>query len=124
MRVNAVAPGWGVTDMTAEALEEVGGLPEPIPLGRVAEPDDVAGPVLFLCSEMAKYVTGVAPAHGGSGDPSPVTAYVSSPSLKLPSCLLRKMANWSKNFEISLAIDPKVRILFRLGPTGISLSVL
>jgi NAD(P)-dependent dehydrogenase (short-subunit alcohol dehydrogenase family) len=56
--VNAVAPGWVRTDMTAAALPAEG-LPEPIPLGRVGEPDDVAGPVLFLCSDLARYLTGV-----------------------------------------------------------------
>ncbi len=59
VRVNAVAPGWIRTDMTAEALAEMDGLPEPIPLGRVGEPGDVAGPTLFLCSDLARYVTGV-----------------------------------------------------------------
>jgi len=66
IRVNAVAPGWVVTDMTREALPN-NGLPEPIPLGRVAEPDDVAGPVVFLCSTLARYVTGtVLDVNGGS----------------------------------------------------------
>ncbi len=59
IRVNAVAPGWVRTDMTAAALEQVDGLPEPIPLGRVGQVDDVAGPTLFLCSDLARYVTGV-----------------------------------------------------------------
>jgi len=58
VRVNAVAPGWVRTGMTEAALAEHG-LPEPIPLGRVGEPEDVAGPVLFLCSDLARYVTGV-----------------------------------------------------------------
>jgi len=58
IRVNAVAPGWVRTDMTREALAG-SPLPEPIPLGRVGEPEDVAGPVLFLCSDLARYVTGV-----------------------------------------------------------------
>jgi 3-oxoacyl-[acyl-carrier protein] reductase len=58
IRVNAVAPGWVRTDMTADALADRP-LPEPIPLGRVGEPDDVAGPTLFLCSDLARYVTGV-----------------------------------------------------------------
>ncbi|MHC4342994.1 MAG: SDR family NAD(P)-dependent oxidoreductase, partial [Planctomycetota bacterium] len=58
IRVNAIAPGWVRTDMTAAALEKTP-LPEPIPLGRVGEPEDVAGPVLFLCSDMARYLTGV-----------------------------------------------------------------
>jgi 3-oxoacyl-[acyl-carrier protein] reductase len=58
IRVNAVAPGWVRTDMTAEALA-ANPRPEPVPLGRVGEPEDVAGPVLFLCSDLARYVTGV-----------------------------------------------------------------
>jgi 3-oxoacyl-[acyl-carrier protein] reductase len=58
VRVNAVAPGWVRTDMTAAALAG-NPLPEPIPLGRVGEPEDVAGPVLFLCSDLARYVTGI-----------------------------------------------------------------
>lgn len=58
IRVNAVAPGWVRTDMTEAALAG-GDLPEPIPLQRVAEPDDVAGPTLFLASDWARYVTGI-----------------------------------------------------------------
>ena len=58
VRVNAVAPGWVRTDMTAAALAG-NPLPEAIPLGRVGEPGDVAGPVLFLCSDLARYVTGI-----------------------------------------------------------------
>jgi NAD(P)-dependent dehydrogenase (short-subunit alcohol dehydrogenase family) len=58
IRVNAVAPGWVRTDMTAAALVQ-NPLPEPIPLGRVGEPEDVAGPVLFLCSDLSRYVTGI-----------------------------------------------------------------
>lgn len=58
VRVNAVAPGWVKTDMTADALAD-DPAPEPVPLGRVGEPEDVAGPVVFLCSGLANYVTGV-----------------------------------------------------------------
>jgi NAD(P)-dependent dehydrogenase (short-subunit alcohol dehydrogenase family) len=58
LRVNAVAPGWVRTDMTVAALAATP-LPEPIPLGRVGEPEDVAGPVVFLCSDLARYVTGI-----------------------------------------------------------------
>ena len=52
IRVNAVAPGWVDTDMTAEALsgerrEEV---LASIPLQRIATPEDIAGAVLFLAS--------------------------------------------------------------------------
>jgi 3-oxoacyl-[acyl-carrier protein] reductase len=58
IRVNALAPGWVRTDMTAAALAR-NPLPEPIPLGRVGDPADVAGPALFLCSPLSQYVTGV-----------------------------------------------------------------
>lgn len=67
--VNAVAPGWVDTEMSAsvlrsDALEDV--LRE-IPLGRVASPDDVAGPICFLLSDLARHVTGeVLNVNGGS----------------------------------------------------------
>jgi 3-oxoacyl-[acyl-carrier protein] reductase len=57
--VNAVAPGWVDTEMVAGALEgeahrqALAG----IPLGRIATPDDVAGPIVFLCSSLARHVT-------------------------------------------------------------------
>ena len=59
IRVNAVAPGWIETPMTA-------GLPDALrqrardetALGRLGAPDDVAGAVLFLCSDLARHVTG------------------------------------------------------------------
>jgi len=61
IRVNVVSPGWIRTDMTAEDLapdriEE--SLKEPIPLGHPGEPEDVAGPVAFLCSSLARHITG------------------------------------------------------------------
>jgi 3-oxoacyl-[acyl-carrier protein] reductase len=61
IRVNTVAPGWIRTDMTAEFLtpERINdSLKEPIPLGRPGEPEDVAGPVVFLCSPLARHITG------------------------------------------------------------------
>src|ERR1700674_4456703 len=69
VRVNSVAPGWVDTDMTAAALsgparsEALAG----IPLGRIATPEDIAGPVVFLASPLARHVTGeVLSVNGGS----------------------------------------------------------
>ena len=56
---NVVAPGYVATDMTAELTDDQrAAMADQIPLGRVAEPDDVAGAVLYLASPLAKYVTG------------------------------------------------------------------
>ena len=69
VKVNAVAPGWVDTDMTRLALvgkardEIVAG----IPLRRLASAADIAGPILFLCSDLARHVTGeVLNVNGGS----------------------------------------------------------
>ena len=69
IRVNAVAPGWIATQFT-QALQEDSQRSEAIlsrtPLGRWGEPADVAGPVLFLASDTARFVTGVVlPVDGG-----------------------------------------------------------
>jgi 3-oxoacyl-[acyl-carrier protein] reductase len=58
--VNAVAPGWVETEMAGSALTGDGRdrITREIPLGRVASADDVAGPILFLCSELGRHVTG------------------------------------------------------------------
>lgn len=69
IRVNAVAPGWVDTDMTAEALagERRAAAVAGIPLQRVATPEDIAGPVLFLASPLARHVTGeILNVNGGS----------------------------------------------------------
>jgi acetoacetyl-CoA reductase/3-oxoacyl-[acyl-carrier protein] reductase len=59
VRVNVVAPGLVRTAMTAGLAEEhVRQAVEETPLGRAAEPEDVANAVLFLCSGMARHVTG------------------------------------------------------------------
>jgi 3-oxoacyl-[acyl-carrier protein] reductase len=60
IRVNCVAPGWVETDMSRDALQGAGaeGILAQIPLGRVARPEELAGPVLFLASDMASFITG------------------------------------------------------------------
>jgi 3-oxoacyl-[acyl-carrier protein] reductase len=67
---NCVAPGWVATDMTEDALndpKERRKIRELIPLGRVATPDEIAGPILFLASELASHVNGeVLNVNGGS----------------------------------------------------------
>jgi 3-oxoacyl-[acyl-carrier protein] reductase len=67
--VNCVAPGWIDTEM-AELPYADGGrqrIEAAIPLGRVASADDVAGPVVFLCSRYGRHVTGeVLNVNGGS----------------------------------------------------------
>ena len=67
--VNAVAPGWVDTEMCAEPFAGGGRerIEAGIPLGRVASARDVAGPIVFLCSELARHVTGeVLNVNGGS----------------------------------------------------------
>jgi 3-oxoacyl-[acyl-carrier protein] reductase len=59
--VNSVAPGWVETDMSIPALQKPEVQKEilrAIPLGRVGQPDEIAGPVLFLCTEHAGFISG------------------------------------------------------------------
>jgi 3-oxoacyl-[acyl-carrier protein] reductase len=59
--VNCVAPGWVNTDMSAGALADpsVGEtIRRTIPLGRAGTAEEIAGPVLFLCTEHASFITG------------------------------------------------------------------
>jgi 3-oxoacyl-[acyl-carrier protein] reductase len=67
--VNSVAPGWVDTDMVADAMAQEGKskINATIPLGRIASPDDIAGPVVFLCSSLARHITGeILNVNGGS----------------------------------------------------------
>ena len=67
--VNSVAPGWVDTDMAAAPMAGEGRarIEAAIPLGRVASADDIAGPILFLCSPLARHITGeILNVNGGS----------------------------------------------------------
>ncbi|MBL0177925.1 MAG: SDR family oxidoreductase [Gemmatimonadetes bacterium] len=68
--VNAVAPGWVDTEMTTAALGDPqarAAIASTIPVGRVASAEDIAGPVLFLLSDLARHVTGeILNVNGGS----------------------------------------------------------
>jgi 3-oxoacyl-[acyl-carrier protein] reductase len=61
IRVNCVAPGWVMTDMSIPALDDPKtreAVLNQIPLGRVATPEEIAAPILFLCTEHAGFITG------------------------------------------------------------------
>ncbi|WP_028324217.1 SDR family NAD(P)-dependent oxidoreductase [Desulfatirhabdium butyrativorans] len=61
IQVNAVAPGMVKTDFSRPFWSDANlhqRLVEAIPLGRLAEPVDVVWPILFLCSDAARYMTG------------------------------------------------------------------
>jgi NAD(P)-dependent dehydrogenase (short-subunit alcohol dehydrogenase family) len=69
IRVNAVAPGWIETPLTEplrEDPERAAAILGRTPLARWGTPEDVAGPVLFLCSKEAAFITGaILPVDGG-----------------------------------------------------------
>jgi 3-oxoacyl-[acyl-carrier protein] reductase len=67
--VNTVAPGWVDTDAVARPFAGDGRarIEAAIPLGRVASAADIAGPIAFLCSDLARHITGeVLNVNGGS----------------------------------------------------------
>ena len=66
--VNCVAPGWIDTEMSAGALGEARAKIEAtIPLRRIPPAEDIAGPILFLASDLARHITGeVLNVNGGS----------------------------------------------------------
>ena len=69
IRVNCVAPGWVDTDMSHESLigPDGPGYVSLIPLGRAATAEELAGPIVFLASEWASFVTGeVLNVNGGA----------------------------------------------------------
>lgn len=69
VRVNCVAPGYVATDLTEDLTENeelAASIRERTPLDRFADPEEIAGPVVFLASDAASYVTGsVLEADGG-----------------------------------------------------------
>jgi NAD(P)-dependent dehydrogenase (short-subunit alcohol dehydrogenase family) len=69
IRVNAIGPGFVATPLNARARENpayMANFEGRIPLGRIGTPQDIAGPAVFLASEMARYITGVTlPVDGG-----------------------------------------------------------
>jgi len=70
IRVNAVAPGWVDTDMCTGVFSEPGyreKVRQTIPLRRIPPPEDIAGPILFLASDLARHITGeILDVNGGS----------------------------------------------------------
>jgi 3-oxoacyl-[acyl-carrier protein] reductase len=70
IRVNCVAPGWVNTEMSAPAMADPrtrDRAMSTIPLGRVADPAEIAGPILFLCTPLAGFMTGeIVNVNGGA----------------------------------------------------------
>jgi len=70
INVNAVAPGWVDTELNKNFFADHGRLKEvnrTIPLGSVASADDIACPIVFLCSDWARHITGeILNVNGGS----------------------------------------------------------
>jgi len=61
IRVNCVAPGWVDTDMCADVFSDPAfreSIRQSIPLKRIPPPEDIAGPILFLASDLARHITG------------------------------------------------------------------
>ena len=61
IRVNCVAPGWVETEMSAPAVADKEKFTKSlslIPLGRIGKPEEIAAPILFLCTEHAGFITG------------------------------------------------------------------
>lgn len=68
--VNSVAPGWVITEMNDEVFDDkefVAKLEKEIPVGRIASAEDIAGPTLFLASDLARHINGeILNVNGGS----------------------------------------------------------
>lgn len=70
INVNSVAPGWVLTDMSKSVLTNKKSFEEElkkIPIGRIATADDIAGPIMFLASDLSRHINGeVLNVNGGS----------------------------------------------------------
>jgi 3-oxoacyl-[acyl-carrier protein] reductase len=70
IRVNCVAPGWVDTDMCTDVFADPAfreSVRQSIPLKRIPPPEDIAGPILFLASDLARHITGaILSVNGGS----------------------------------------------------------
>jgi NAD(P)-dependent dehydrogenase (short-subunit alcohol dehydrogenase family) len=69
VRVNAIAPGvisTAMTESTRNDPERLGRFMARIPAGRLGRPEEIAGPAVFLASDLASYVNGITlPVDGG-----------------------------------------------------------
>jgi 3-oxoacyl-[acyl-carrier protein] reductase len=70
INVNCVAPGWVDTDMCADVFTDAAfrkSIEDAIPVGRVAAPEDIGWPIVFLCTEWARHINGeILNVNGGS----------------------------------------------------------
>ena len=70
LNVNSVGPGWVDTDMCADVFADPNfrkSIEDSIPVGRVAAPEDIGWPIVFLCSEWARHINGeILNVNGGS----------------------------------------------------------
>jgi NAD(P)-dependent dehydrogenase (short-subunit alcohol dehydrogenase family) len=70
IRVNCIAPAWTETEMATEKIDEFGreAIVGAFPLGRIGQPNDVAGATIFLLSDLACFVTGTTMTVDGGMD--------------------------------------------------------
>lgn len=70
INVNCVAPGWVDTDMCADVFSDASfrkSIEDSIPVGRVAAPEDIGWPIVFLCTDWARHINGeILNVNGGS----------------------------------------------------------
>jgi 3-oxoacyl-[acyl-carrier protein] reductase len=70
INVNCVAPGWVETEMTEDVVADkamLESINKTIPIGRMAKPGEIAGPIVFLCTRWADHITGeILNVNGGS----------------------------------------------------------